>query len=220
MSIAHAVPKALVSLGCGLCGQVSFPGVARRVCLSKWSLGDVFRRAVAITHTKDEAGLGTKPPDRQVASIAEPQLAAMGKMNLIGMVSSKAGNAAELWRHFLRRIPAISERVEPDFVYELHYRSVRDIFFMPSVSVGSLTDVPLDMLGKTLPATEYAVFIHTGPASRLPETYLFVYNTWLPRSGYRIAYEYDFEQHRRAEYPGGDSDIRVFVPIVNASRGL
>lgn len=92
-------------------------------------------------------------------------------------------------------------------MYELHLRSTRDVLFMPSMSVGSLSDVRLDMLGKTLPASEYAVFIHTRPASKLPDTYLLIHNTWLPGSDYRIANEYDSEQHRSAEYTGGDSDV-------------
>lgn len=143
----------------------------------------------------------------------EPRIIGMGKLCLVGMVCYKDGGTGKLWQYFIPKILSIPGRVEIDTIYELHFRSNSDVFFMPSVAVSSLVDVPVDMLGKTLPAAEYGMFVHRGPASRLGETYKYIYDTWLPRSSYELAEQYDFEQHYRARDNMDEPEVHIFVPL-------
>lgn len=88
-----------------------------------------------------------------------------------------------------------------------------DIF--AGIEIADLDDVPVELLVKVLPPTQYAVFTFHGQeiTSDWPRL---IYQEWLPNSGYESAYQYNF-QYYDERFKGIDqideSTIDVYVPV-------
>ena len=88
-----------------------------------------------------------------------------------------------------------------------------DIF--AGVEIENLDDVPVELLVKVLPPTQYAVFTFQGEeiTSDWPRL---IYQEWLPNSGYALAYQYNFQYYDK-RFKGVDkiaeSVIDVYVPV-------
>jgi AraC family transcriptional regulator len=68
---------------------------------------------------------------------------------------------------------------------------------------------------RTIPSLNYARFIHVGPYEDIRFTLDYVYQTWLPKSGKRLAYPVEIEYH-----PGGfggfdpsESKFEILIPV-------
>ncbi len=61
------------------------------------------------------------------------------------------------------------------------------------VEVSEYSSLPDGMEALILPAGEYAVFIHRGPASEGYKTFGYIFNRWLPDSGFEIDSRPHFE---------------------------
>lgn len=81
--------------------------------------------------------------------------------------------------------------------------------------VEKLEDVPLELVARILPETRYAVFtlkmsdIKSGGIGKL-------WNTWLPETGLRTAYDYMIEYYDVQRFKGmdkPDSEVDFMVPI-------
>jgi AraC family transcriptional regulator len=82
-----------------------------------------------------------------------------------------------------------------------------------------LEDIPMEMAGKTLPASEYAVSRTAASwwANRRQSrnTYAYAYGTWLPQSGFENLFGFDFEFYGDRFHGNQDpnSEIEVWLPI-------
>jgi AraC family transcriptional regulator len=78
-------------------------------------------------------------------------------------------------------------------------------------------DVPPGMILYEVPEALYAVFPVKGAADKLGETYGYIYQSWLPQSGYKRAMTPDFEYYG-PEFNGfaEDSVLYLYVPIQKA----
>ena len=88
-------------------------------------------------------------------------------------------------------------------------------FYMAGVEVTSIDNSNSALVVKSIPASKYACFIHKGPSQNLPFTLDYVYHTWLPKSGERLAYPLEIEEfgvdlgvHEHEEAESG-----IFIPI-------
>jgi AraC family transcriptional regulator len=65
-----------------------------------------------------------------------------------------------------------------------------------------------------VPEYTYAVFAHKGDLPSLSKTYEYIYQTWLPQSGYKLAAKIDFE-HYNADFKdfAPDSVFYIYLPI-------
>jgi len=82
---------------------------------------------------------------------------------------------------------------------------------MAAVQVDSLEDIPLEMVGKTIPANDYAVFSHKKGVDSLHVTYEHIYGCWLPNSGYELAGPYDLEYYDHRFNPDDLEDSEMFI---------
>ncbi len=57
---------------------------------------------------------------------------------------------------------------------------------------------------REVPEHTYAVFAHEGELASLSKTYEYIYEVWLPQSGYALASKMDFEYY--------DQDFKDFAP--------
>jgi predicted transcriptional regulator YdeE/DNA-binding transcriptional MerR regulator len=76
--------------------------------------------------------------------------------------------------------------------------------YVAGLPVTKAEDVPEDFVVRHVPEHTYAVFAHKGDLPSLPKTYEYIYETWLPQSGYRLADKIDFEYY--------DADFKDFAP--------
>lgn len=152
----------------------------------------------------------------------EPKIVEMEALTLVGM--SCFGNNANrefsrMWELFLPRMETLPNLLQTgrsfgvEF-YPSEYSSSGMWFYMAAHEVSELSEIPLDMVAKVIPASTYAVFTHTGPIERLPETYQHGYRSWLPASPYEPAAWFDLELYDdrfKPEVP--DSEIDVCIPV-------
>ncbi len=76
--------------------------------------------------------------------------------------------------------------------------------YVAGLPVTKVEDVPEGFVVREMPAHTYAVFAHKGDMPSLPQTYEYIYETWLPQSGYKLAAKIDFEYY--------DEDFKNFAP--------
>jgi AraC family transcriptional regulator len=87
--------------------------------------------------------------------------------------------------------------------------------YMAAVEVDSLDVAASALVLKTLPPSTYARFIHKGPYRDLQLTLDYVYHTWLPRSGQRLAHPLVVESYGPHPWVRGDpeSEMEIHVPV-------
>lgn len=157
----------------------------------------------------------------------EPRIVKRDAVKLIGMMyygDNKNWEIPKIWEEFMpltQKIPnglPVQEAYGVCFYTESFSKSGL-FYYMAAVPVSSLDEIPMELVGKTLPATEYAVFTHKGPivgsSNTVKDTYAYVYGTWLPKSPYTNPYAYDLEFYDE-RYKGNadpDSEIDVYIPI-------
>jgi len=86
--------------------------------------------------------------------------------------------------------------------------------YVAGLRVSQVEDIPSGMVVRQVPALKYAVFTHVGSLAKLRETYNYIYQTWLPKSGYKPAGGIDFEYYN-ADFKDFSPDSRfyIYVPI-------
>lgn len=148
-----------------------------------------------------------------------PKIVSKGKIRLVGMVyhgDNQKSEISALWTRFNPRMCAVGTAKE-EGAYGVCFndnRGDQTFTYMASVEVDSLEDVPMDMVGKTLPANTYAVFTHKGSLDNLRKTYEYIYGTWLPNSDYVSGGDYDFELYDARFKPGSDqSELDIYLPV-------
>jgi AraC family transcriptional regulator len=85
-----------------------------------------------------------------------------------------------------------------------------------AVVVSEDVEPPADLYRFTLEAGTYAVFLHKGPASTGEKTFRFIFEEWLPSSGFVIDQRPHFEvlgSKYKNEDP--DSEEEIWIPIKN-----
>jgi len=117
-----------------------------------------------------------------------------------------------------QREPATYYGVE---AYPEKFRTEGKWFYLAGVEVTSLEAIPVQLVGKVLPAHQYAVFTHHGALpGKLHATFQYAYQTWLPQSSYVQAAPYDFERYD-ARFLGADNEqsvMEVWIPIILAAE--
>jgi AraC family transcriptional regulator len=115
-----------------------------------------------------------------------------------------AGTGMAFGRYGVVRYPE-SERLELSYSYTACAK--RD----------DLTDNP-EQRKEDLPAVDCMVFTHRGSVRLLPQTYRYIYGTWLTREGFEPAASFDFEYYGRLFLGVDDPEslVEIFVPVRQA----
>ena len=132
-----------------------------------------------------------------------------------------------LWVRFMAFMESQGERIqhikEHEVSYEVHIehadtqeKGEYEVFV--GFEVTQLEDVPVELLGKVLPPTAYAVFTLQGEEIT-SDWHQMIHRDWLPGSGYQIAYDYAIERYDQ-RFKGLDkiaeSVLDVYIPVVRA----
>lgn len=157
----------------------------------------------------------------------EPTIKTIRARTLAGMSSETTlatDNPVILWQAFMPRLKELTTIVGN----ELYAVQVYDAGFVKggftadsvfhkwaAVEVSGHEELPDGMEQLIVPAGEYAVFIHKGPASAFATTANYIYREWLPNSNYTL----DDRPHLQVmgeKYLGHthpDSEEEVWVPV-------
>lgn len=122
----------------------------------------------------------------------------------------------QLWGKFAPRIDEIAQIAEPMVSYGLMGRYSADMGgfdYMAGVSVESAADLPAGMTTWEIDAHTYAVFEAT--LSTIGETFGYIYNRWLPDSGYQPVRDFCFERYPETFNPDDpNSKMAIYIPVV------
>jgi AraC family transcriptional regulator len=170
------------------------------------------------------------------------EFAEKGAMTLAGMSYygsltgegwSRENPIGQLWERFNRffdQNPSFAQQqaVKPGIGYEISIWNEEELqeskcfYVFVGVEVQQLDDMPLELVGKVLPASSYA---HLTPQGREITTWeRTFYDEWLPGSGYQLAtygdYHCQIQAYEEGRFKGlGDlleeSEIDVFIPVEN-----
>lgn len=148
----------------------------------------------------------------------EPKIVTHSKLEVIGMqiiTTPMSPEIPALWTRFVRRMPEIEPILEPDVSYGVMHMAPSEpetLNYMAAVSVSSATDVPQDMSTQTIPAGQYAVFEFA--LEDIGAAFGFIFNTWLPSSGFTQAESPIFERYSESFDPSNPKSlVEAHIPI-------
>ena len=123
------------------------------------------------------------------------------------------------WSDFQRLTPIPGHRGTDTYGVMCGAAPERGTFeYMCGVEVDSFDRLPEGMGRMRVPAQRYAVFPVDGGPGALPAMWDYVFNDWLPRSGFVSAETPDFEVHgERIDPRTGDGEIEIWVGIREAA---
>ena len=146
----------------------------------------------------------------QLQFVTKPALTVVG---LLLHTQPMTPEIPQLWDKFVPRIDEIQHVAEPHVSYGLmqSFDQMSRLDYMAGVSVETVDGLPEGMAQWNLPANTYAVFEST--LATIGDTFGYIYNTWLPTSGYRPASSPYFERYGETFSPENPS-LSIYIPIV------
>jgi AraC family transcriptional regulator len=156
----------------------------------------------------------------------QPKIVSRTEIKLIGIRTTMSfatiHQTASLWQRFMPRRKEIQNNLNADFYSVEKYSPNYFDQFNPSaefekwaaIEVSDFNQIPNGMQSIVVPSGLYAVFIHKGPPGDAPRTYQYIFNTWLPTSGYIV----DDRPHMAvmgAGYRNNDPDSveDIWIPV-------
>jgi AraC family transcriptional regulator len=157
----------------------------------------------------------------------EPRIETLPEKKFVGKrikMSFSYNKTRELWSSFMPRRKEIKNNIGSELysieVYEpLYFNNFnpeKEFDKWAAVEVIDFETVPDDMETLTSPGGLYAVFMHKGSADKAPETYRYIFGTWLPASDFLLDVRPHFavmgEKYKNDET---DSEEEVWIPVKN-----
>ncbi|MFY0727618.1 GyrI-like domain-containing protein [Pseudomonas sp. NFX15] len=121
----------------------------------------------------------------------------------------------ELWEKFiphLGRIPGQKDEVTYGVCCNFDGKGGFD--YIAGVEISKLDDLPETYRWVEVQPQRYAVFEHKGPLSALPETFRYIFDTWLPHSGHQAQDAPEFERYSEDFNPKRHTGkLEIWLPI-------
>ena len=156
--------------------------------------------------------------DQRIEFLPEKKL-----IGLHMMLSIADNRTAELWRSFMPRRKEIKNNLNADLISMQIYGDSFDFqnfnIHIPfekwaAVEVSDFGNVPEGMDTCTLPSGLYAVFLYKGVASQASETFRYIFESWIPQSGYQIDNRPHFEiLGEKYKHEDPSSEEEIWIPI-------
>ena len=133
-----------------------------------------------------------------------PLLKEMGALHLAGVMTLVEEDPAivpQLWELLARELERVGEMPFGRPAYGVAWYpggwARRDFLYMAAVEAASLEVAGSALVLKRIAPLRCARFIHKGSRQDLSYSRRYIYQTWLPRSGERLAYPLEIEVHGR-----------------------
>jgi AraC family transcriptional regulator len=86
--------------------------------------------------------------------------------------------------------------------------------YVAGVEIDKLDDLPETYRWVEIQPQRYAVFEHSGPLEQLPETFQYIWKTWLPNSGREAADAPEFERYSEDFNPQLNTGVlEIWLPL-------
>ena len=156
----------------------------------------------------------------------EPRIEILTEKKLVGKrmkMTFSNNKTGELWKNFMQRRKEIKNNLTSELISMQVYDQSFDFEIFDqdapfekwaAVEVLNFDSIPKEMETFTLPGGLYAIFVHKGAVSSGPETFRYIFGTWLPNSEYSLDNRPHFEiigERYKNEDP--DSEEEVWIPI-------
>jgi AraC family transcriptional regulator len=138
-------------------------------------------------------------------------------------MSLAADRTSELWRTFRNRMKDVPDRVGTErYSVQIYGPGYSHAIFDPAASfdrwaaieVSEVSNVPDGFESMELAGGKYAVFIHRGTPAMAHRTFGFIFETWLPHSGYTLDNRPHFEVLGENYSPfDPEAEEAVLIPI-------
>ena len=128
----------------------------------------------------------------------------------------------DLWHSFMPIKHLITNQVGEEMysveVYRRHFFREYDDHALfqkwAAVEVADFGDVPEIFETQIVPKGLYAIFTHRGPKTKAPETYNYIFQTWLPNANVELDDRPHFavmgEKYKKDE---ADSEEEIWIPV-------
>lgn len=137
-------------------------------------------------------------------------------------MSFSQNKTGALWQSFMPRRSAIQNAADPAlYSIEIYppgffdnFDPAREFEKWAGVEVKAVSGLPTGIESLTIPAGQYAVFTHRGPASAGPKTYQYIFGVWLPNSDYLIDDRPHFAlMTEKYKHEQPDSEEDIYIPV-------
>lgn len=86
--------------------------------------------------------------------------------------------------------------------------------YIAGVEITRLDDLPEQYRWIELHPGHYAVFEHKGPVHKIPDTFQYIWNIWLPQSGHEAADAPEYERYSEDFNPKtGEGTLEIWIPL-------
>ena len=126
-------------------------------------------------------------------------------------MSEAADAVGKLWARFIPRAASIPNLPVPPRFRQLATWTEdgeEGIDILTGVEVPDISDLPIDLVGKSVPGCDCLVFTHRGSVARIGESYRSIYERWLPASDRRPALPFNCERYLEG---AGDPYAETYV---------
>lgn len=162
----------------------------------------------------------------------QPRIETLPKKKLVGKslkMSLAKNRTNELWRSFMPDKKMIKNTIASElFSIQVYDKSLdfkdfnqqTEFLKCAMVETSEFESIPENMETRILEGGLYAVFIHKGMAKDFPKTAQYIFNQWLPNSGYKLDQREHFELLGEKYNPTDEnSEEEVWIPIKERSKG-
>jgi len=147
----------------------------------------------------------------------QPQIMTKPAFTVVGMLihtKPMTPDIPHLWQQFGPRMDEVPHLAEPGVSYGLmeHFDEMSRLDYMAGEAVEKVVDLPAGMARWDVPTNTYVVFEATLPT--IGDTFGYIYNTWLPTSGYQQAAGPYFERYGETFNPDDPtSKLSIYIPV-------
>lgn len=89
-----------------------------------------------------------------------------------------------------------------------------NIEYISGVEVSDFSRIPAEFSRLRIPEQRYAVFTHRGHVSTIRQTWMTIWNKWLPESGHQVVEGPEFERYGEEFNPRtGAGGFEIWIPV-------
>ncbi len=142
-----------------------------------------------------------------------------GKAMLIVGLSERCGevmNAPAQWQKFVPYLGNIPGQIGwTTYGVLCNNGGVGGMEYVCGVEVTDFTRVAAELSTLRIPEQKYAVFFHAGHVSTIRQTWMTIFDKWLPESGYKASGGPEFERYGETFEPAtGEGGLEIWIPVV------
>jgi len=153
-----------------------------------------------------------------------PRFETAGPLLIAGLREPLDEHAAhkipQLWQRLVSCWDDIPQRVgTADYGLCIHLQG-HEYYYMAGCAVWDFTGLPEAFSPFIIPSQHYAVFTHAGHVTCIRNTIDFIFDQWLPDSGYQLLQHQHNSLHFFERYGEqfdpliGEGDIEIWLPVV------